>query len=147
MGRTRWVAGAAGVASILILVGGAAFAIARDGDPLPTTTTTSTTTTTAPPTRAELAVAIARALARDLDVPLTSEQAACVADAFLEIVGEGPALALAETAMPLGAVSVDQRAQIVRGIVACVPPEIAAALLSSGPTVVTLAPGLPDDEG
>ena len=68
-----------------------------------------------------------------------------MATAFLDVVGEEPALALADEAIPLGAVSVAQRQEIVRGIVTCVPPDVAAALLSTGSTTVTLAPGLPDD--
>lgn len=144
MGRARPVAIAVALASLVLVVGGAVFAIARDGGSPPTTTTT-TTTPAAPPTREELADAIAAALARDLEVPLTEVQASCVATAFLDVVGEEPALALADEAIPLGAVSVMQRQEIVRGIVTCVPPEVAAALLSTGSTTVTLAPGLPDD--
>jgi hypothetical protein len=138
------VAVVAALVLLVALVGGAAFAVTR-GDSPPPTTTTSTTTTAAPPTRSEIATAIAAALTRDLEVPLTRVQATCVADAFLDVVGEAPTLALADVATPLGAVTIAQRAEIVRGIVACVPADVAAALLSTGATTVTLAPGLPDE--
>jgi hypothetical protein len=145
MGRARPAAIAVAVASLAVLVGGVVFAASREGDPPPTTTVPTTTTVPPAPARGELEAAIAGALMQDLEVPLTDEQATCVAGAFLDVVGEEPALALAEAATPLGAVSVDQRSEIVRGIVTCVPADVAAALLSTGPTTVTLAPGLPDD--
>jgi hypothetical protein len=144
MGRARPAAIAVALATLLLIVGGAAFALTRDGSPPPTTTTT-TSTTLAPPTRDELTEAIAGALAQGLEAPLTAPQATCVATAFLDVVGEEAALALADEPTPLGAVTIAQREEVVQGIVFCVPPEIAAALLSTASSTVTLAPGLPDD--
>lgn len=143
MPRAKAAAWAVAFVSLVGIVGGAAFAIAREDAPAPTTTTTSTV---AAPTRAELATAIAAALTQGLDVPLTEEQAACVAAAFLDVVGEADAVALVDAPTPLGAVSVAQRDAIVQGIVGCVPPEIAGALLGTPTTLTTVPPQLPDED-
>ena len=135
---------AATFTAVLVGVGGGAFLLTNQDDP-PAPSPTTTSTPQGPPTEAELAAALADELAQGLAVPLTTAQAGCVADAFLTVVGPEAVTALVGEPTPLGAVTIAQRAEIVRGIVACVPPDVAAALLGTPTTVITLAPVLPDE--
>ena len=145
MPRVKAAATAAAFAALVGVVGGGAFLITRGDPPTSTTTTSATSTTAGPPTDEELAAAITDALAEGLAVPLTTAQASCVADAFLTVLGGDAAADLVDEPTPLGAVSVAQRAEIVRGIVECVPSDVAAALLGTPTTVTTLSPVLPDE--
>ena len=134
---------AAAFTALAAAVGGTAFLLARDDNsPAPVAATTSTQ---GPPTEAELGAAIAAELAQGLEVPLTTAQADCVAGAFLAVVGPEGATELVGEPRPLGAVTIAQRAEIIRGIVECVPPEVASALLGTPTTSTAVAPQLPDE--
>lgn len=142
MRAVKTAATAATFTALVVGVGVTAFLLTNeDSSPPPTTTIT----TQVPPTEAELAAAIANGLANGLEVPLTAAQAGCIADAFLTVIGGDVASDLVDEPTPLGAVSVAQREEIVRGIVECVPPDVAAALLGTPTTVTTLTPVLPDE--
>lgn len=144
MRAVKAAATAATFTALVVGVGGAAFLLSSEDRSSPPAATT-TSTTQGPPTDAELAAAIANGLADGLEVPLTSFQAGCVAGAFLTTVGDDAVEALASGPAPLDTLTEAQRADIVRGIVACVPPEVAAALLGTPTTVITVAPALPDE--
>jgi len=142
MSTTKAAAMAAAFVALVGLVGGGAFLLTSGDDPPPPTTTS---TTAPPPTDAEIAAAVADGLSKGLAVPLTAAQADCVANAFLDVVGGEAIRELVDEPVPLGAVTVAQRAEIVRGIVACVPPDVAATLLGTKTTDATLAPELPGE--
>jgi len=144
MRAVKTAATAATLTALVVGVGGAAFLLTNEDSSSPPTPTT-TSTTQGPPTDAELAAAIANGLADGLEVPLTAAQAGCIADAFLTVIGGDVASDLVDEPTPLGAVSVAQREEIVRGIVECVPPDVAGALLGTPTTVSTLTPVLPDE--
>ena len=134
---------AAAFTALAAAVGGTAFLLARDDNsPAPAPATTSTQ---GPPTEAELGAAIAAELAQGLEVPLTTAQADCVAEAFLAVVGPEGATELVGEPRPLGAVTIAQRAEIIRGIVECVPPEVASTLLGTPTTSTAVAPQPPDE--
>lgn len=142
--RARAAASVAALGALAAGVGGVAFVAARDdAEPPPPTTTTSSTTTTVP-TEAVTA-AIAASLQRDLPVALTPAEAACIADAVVAIVDTDRLDALAESGAPLSALDDHERDQLLRGVVTCLPPEQAAALLGS-PTSTTPPVALPDED-
>lgn len=143
MPRLKAAATAAAFTALVAAVGGTAFLLSREDDSL--TPAAATTSTQGPPTEAELGAAIAAELAQGLAVPLTTPQAGCVADAFLTVVGPDGATELMGEPRPLGALTLAQRAEIIRGIVECVPPDIAAALLGTPTTSIADAPSLPDE--
>jgi len=131
---------AAGFFALVVFVAAGAFVAARDDRPAPTTTTTTTTSTTAATTVDDLARAIASSLGDGLDAPLTSTEARCVADRLVSLLGLTRSEALAAEA---STVTDDERSALVRTVVDCLPPDKAAALLSSNPstTAVVELPG------
>lgn len=126
-------ASAAAFVALVAVLAGVAFALSRGAPPPATTTTTTATTTTTVPDRA-VAGALATALADGLEVPLTDPQAACLGDALVVTVGRARLEALAATQDPLASLPERDRAQLVRDVVACVGPEVAAALLAPSTT-------------
>lgn len=124
---------------LAVLIGGGAYLAAREDPPAPTTTTT-----TAPPTLEEVAAEVAATLRAELDAPLTDEQARCVADRLLAVVPPPLLRALADRDEPLTGVPPEDRDDVVRAVVTCVPPEVAAELLG-GPTTTTEPLSLPDE--
>ncbi len=140
--RARAAAAAAALSAFVLLVGTAAFLAARE-EPAPPTTTTTTTTTTTIPTAA-IAAAIAGALQGSLEVAITPDEATCVANAILAVLPSVRLERLEQLPAPFAALSEGERAQLVRGVVRCVPPESAAAILGSAST--TAPPlDLPDE--
>lgn len=136
----RAVASAMALAVLVLLVGTAVFLAAReDPTPPPTTTTTSTTLGTE-----DVATAIAASLQADLSVALTQAEARCVAEVVVRLIPAEDLAALAERPLPLTGVAPEVRDELVRGVVACVPPASAAALLGSG-TTTTEPLGLPGE--
>lgn len=126
--------------ALVALAGVAAFVAARDEPPPPPPSTTTTTTSTTTPTADDLALAIASSLSDGLDVALTGPEARCVADGLVAVLGPARLEALAATG---AGVEAAEQAELVRAVVVCVPPEKAAAMLSSNPstTVVVELPG------
>lgn len=142
MPRAKAAATAAALVALMALVGAAAFATARDEPPVATTSTSTSTTTTSPPTSEEVTLAIATALSEGLDVPLEDTEARCVADGMLTQLGRARLEAMAGDAVE--ELTEAERAELVRTVVLCVPPEKAAALLSSVPST-TIVVELPDE--
>jgi hypothetical protein len=132
---------AVALAAIVGIVGVVGFVASRDDAPPVTTTTT----TTADP-RPAYVEAIATALAASTQVPLGPEQAACVAAALFDGLGEARLTELVGTPDPLAGLSPDDRRTALRAVVTCVPPEVAEALLA-GSTTTTVLSGLPDEGG
>lgn len=141
--RVRAAAAAAALVALVLLVGTAAYlGVREDPEPTPTTTTTSTTTTTVP--LRVFAEAIAGQLAGNLEVAITRDEALCVATAMLEVIPPDELERLALLPAPFEAIDQATRDGLVRGVVECVPPESAAALLGS--TSETAPPvDLPDE--
>lgn len=140
--RVRAAATAAALSAFVLLVGTAAFLAVRD-EPQPPTTTTSTTTTTTVPISA-IANAIAASLQGSLEVAITPDEATCVAHAILAVLPTVRLERLEQLPAPFAALSEGERDQLVRGVVRCVPPESAAAILGSAST--TAPPiDLPDE--
>jgi hypothetical protein len=131
--RVRAAAAAAALSAFVLLVGTAAFLAVREEPPPPTTTTT-TTTTTVP--LSEIANAIATSLQGSLEVAITPDEATCVANAILAVLPTVRLERLEQLPAPFAALSEGERDQLVRGVVRCVPPESAAAILSSASTTV-----------
>jgi hypothetical protein len=142
--RTRAAATAAALFALVLLAGSAAFLAARE-DPTPPTTTSTTTTSTTVPV-AEVADAIAASLQADLTVAVTRAEATCVATALLAVLPPEQLERLGSLAEPLAALRADQRRDLVRAVVRCVPPESAAALLGNPSTTVPPV-DLPDEGG
>ncbi len=117
-------------------------AVRDDGQADPPETSTTTTVVT----RSALTDAIARSLADGLDVALTRTQARCVARALLAVVDAGELEALEALIDPSASLASDARARLVRGVVGCVPSDVAAALLG-GSTSTTVPVQLPDEGG
>lgn len=139
MARAKAAAAAAAFVALVAMVGAATYVAARD-EPPPAPTTTTTTTTV--PTTDEVAVAIATALSEGLDVPLESTEARCVAEGLLAQLGQARLEGMADAGVVV--LTEAERAGLVRTIVQCVPPEKAAALLSTTPTT-TIVVELPDE--
>lgn len=134
-------------AALLALMGGigaATFVAMRDDPAAPATTTSSTVTSSSP---AEVARAIAASLEHELEVPLSPEQARCVTDVLLALVHVEELQRLAGAADPLASVGDATRERLVRGLVGCVPPETAAALLGASTTTTPAPVQLPDEGG
>lgn len=131
--RSRAAASAVALIALAGLVGTTAFVAARDDDPPPTTTSTSTTTTTVP--ASAVAEAIAEELLRGAAVALSAPEAACVAAEVVDIVGTERLDGLVGAPAPLTALADEEHDLLVRAVVACVPPHVAAALLGSSTTV------------
>lgn len=132
----------AGVVAVAALVGVGAFALTSDDAPPPPTTTT---TTTAPPTDAELAGAVAAALAQGLDVELDASESACVARGIVEELGRERLLQMADPSQPAVTLTDPQKGELVRTLVVCLPEFKARGLLS--PTTSTTVPASLPDEG
>lgn len=126
------------------VVGSGTYLTARD-DPgaAPSPRRATTTTTLAEDT---VAAAIARALEDGLEVPLTASEARCVADALLAVVRAEQLAELESLTEPLRSLDDAAHDQLVRGVVGCVPPETAGALLGEA-TTTTSAVQLPDEGG
>lgn len=135
---------AAALIALVLLVGTAAYlGVREEPEPPPTTTTTSTTTTTVP--FEVFADAIARQLQGNLEVAITRGESLCVANAMLGVLPPDDLERLAQLPAPFAALDQATKDQLVRGVVQCVPPESAAALL--GTTSETAPPVELPDEG
>lgn len=143
--RARAAAAAAALVALVLLVGTAAYlGVREEPDPPATTTSTSSTTTTTTVPLSAFAEAIAGQLEGNLEVAITRDEARCVATAMLAVVPPDELERLADLPEPFAALDQRTRDQLVRGVVRCVPPESAAALLGS--TTVTSPPvDLPDE--
>lgn len=142
--RTRAAAAVAALFALAGLVGGAVFlAASEDAAPPVTTTTTSTTSTTIDDEAA--ADAVARALMDDLDVALTREEASCITDVMETVVGLSRLEELAQSTSPLSALTPQDRDLLLRGVVDCLPPTKASALLGS-PSTTAPPLQLPDED-
>lgn len=143
---TRAAATAAALVALIGVVGSATFVVVRS-DPPTTTTTASTTaaTTTTTTSVAAVAEAIAAALQSDLDVALTAPEALCIAKELLTVVASTDLDSTSSLTTPLASLDEIQRKQLVRGIVGCVPPATAAALLATPTTTSTPTVDLPDE--
>lgn len=141
--RGRAAAASAALLALAALAGLGAFLVVAVEDepaPGPTTTTTSTTSTTVGV--ADLQEAISRQLMRDPDLALTSPEADCVAAEVA--VGLGLER-LEDLADDPGALTPDEREALLRGVVSCLPPERAEALLGT-PTTEPPPASLPDED-
>jgi hypothetical protein len=126
--RARAAAAAAALLALVLLVGTAAYlGVREEPEPPPTTTTTTTTSTTVP--LAVFAEAIAEQLEDGLEVPITRDEARCVATALLGVLTPEELERLASLPSPFAALDQPTRDRLVRGLVGCVPPETAASLL------------------
>lgn len=141
--RLRAAATVAALAALVLLVGGAVFLAAREEAVAPTTTTTIPTTTTVP--ESVVVEAISEALQRDLTVPLSMTEADCVTAALVAVVDVDRLEALADDAAPLTSLTQPERDQLVHGVVRCVPPDKASAMLGS-PTTTGPPVSLPDED-
>jgi hypothetical protein len=141
--KVRAAATAAALVALVLLVGTAAYlGVREEPDPPTTTTTTSTTTTTVP--LQVFAEAIAGQLEGNLEVAITRDEALCVATAMLGVLPPDDLERLAQLPAPFAALDQATKDRLVRGVVQCVPPESAAALL--GATSETAPPvDLPDE--
>jgi len=140
--RVRAAASAAALTAFVLLVGTAAF-LAVEEDPAPPPTTTTTTTTTTVPLAA-IAAAIAASLQGNLEIAITPDEATCVANELLTVFPAVQLERLESLPAPFAALTDSERARLVRGVVRCVPPASAAALL--GTTATTAPPlDLPDE--
>lgn len=128
--RVRAAAAAAALTALVLLVGIAAFVAVREDPPPPTTTTTTTTTTTVP--LAAIIDAIAVSLQGSLEVPISSVEATCVATALLAVLPPDELERLEALPAPLATLTEPERSELVRGVVQCVPPATAEAILGSG---------------
>lgn len=129
---------------ILVVVGVSVFALLRDDPNPPASEPTRPTTTTLALDAVE--AAIAESLRTQLtDAQLTATEASCVARALLEVFTPEELQAMERLVEPVTALSDGQRDQVVRGIVRCVTPPTAAALLGDASTTTAPAPGLPDE--
>lgn len=142
MRGTRAAASAAALVALAAGLATAAFTITRDSPPTPTTTTTSTTSTTL--ADEEVAAVLADELRRDLTVPLDAAQAGCVAQAVVTTVGRDRLEAIGAAADPLGSLPADDRATLLRQVVECVGPDVAAALLGTPTSTTTVPVAFPD---
>jgi len=142
MRPARLAASVLALVALVGLVGGAVFSANRAERVTPTTTTSTTTTTV--PTSA-VARAIAEALRTSLPAPISLAEALCIADAVVAVVEPRRLEALARRPSPLLALTDAERDELVRGVVGCVPPEQAAAILGS-PTTTMPAVELPDED-
>ncbi len=141
--RMRAAAAAAALVALVLLVGTAAYLGVREEPDPPTTTTTTSTTTTTVPLRV-FAEAIAGQLEGNLEVAITRDEALCVATAMLGVVPPDELARLSRLPAPFLALDQATKDRLVRGVVECVPPESAAALL--GTTSETAPPvDLPDE--
>ncbi len=141
--KVRAAATAAALIALVLLVGTAAYLGVREEPEPPTTTTTTSTTTTTVPLQV-FAEAIAGQLEGNLEVAITREEALCVANAMLGVLPPDDLERLAELPAPFAALDQSTKDRLVRGVVQCVPPESAAALL--GTTSETAPPvDLPDE--
>ena len=147
MQRGGWRAAAAVGALLTLagLVGGAAFLAARE-DPTPPTTTTSTSTTTTTVPTAVVAAAIADALGDGLPVEVSAPQTRCIATALLDVVDLDRLEALTAEPAPLTRLTPNERDELLRGVVRCVPPEVAAAILGSPTSTAPPPMELPDED-
>lgn len=127
--RVRAAAAAAALAALVLLVGIAAFVAVRE-DPPPPTTTTTTTTTTVP--LAAIIDAIAVSLQDSLEIPISSVEATCVATALLAVLPPDELERLEALPAPLATLTEPDRSELVRGVVQCVPPATAEAILGRG---------------
>ena len=134
---------AAALSAFVLLVGTAAFLAARE-DPLPPATTTTTTTTTTTVPLSAVANAIATSLQGSLEVAITPDEATCVANAILAVLPTMRLERLQQLPVPFAALSEGERDQLVRGVVRCVPPESAAAIVGSASTTAPPV-DLPDE--
>ncbi len=139
-------ASAVAFAVLVVGIGGGAFVVTReDPQPPPTTATTSTiATTTTTPDRV-VADALAAALVDGLEVPLAAEQARCLGEALLASLGRERLETLTASSDPIGSLSEDERSLLVRAVVTCVGPVVAATLL--GASTTTIAPVAFPDAG
>lgn len=139
MTRPKAAASAAAFVALLAVVSTTAYMTARDEGPPPTTTTTTTTVRAA--TREEVARAVTRALGQDLDVSLDGREAACVASGVLDVFPQERLEEMATAGADVEDLTDEERDELVRAIVLCVPPEKAEALLSSKPPPPAGTPG------
>lgn len=137
----RRAAFAAALGALGLFVGGAVFLIARE-DPSPPST--STTTTTVQPEQEELVDALADGLGDELGVPVSAEEARCLADGLVEVVPAEVLGQLVEREEPLTGIHPDDREALVRVVVECLPEGSAAAVLGRSTTTTALT-GLPDE--
>ncbi len=129
--KVRAAATAAALIALVLLVGTAAYlGVREEPEPPPTTTTSTTTTTTTVPLQV-FAAAIAGQLEGNLEVPITRDEALCVANAMLGVLPPDDLERLAQLPAPFAALDQGTRDQLVRGVVQCVPPESAAAQLGT----------------
>jgi hypothetical protein len=140
--RLRAAATVSALAALVLLVGGAVFLAAREDAVAPTTTTIPTTTTAA---ESVIVKAISEALQRDLTVPLSMTEADCVAAALVAVVDVDRLEALADHAAPLTSLTRPEHDQLVQGVVRCVPPDKASAMLGSATTTGPPV-SLPDED-
>ena len=131
---------AVALAALAVVVGVVGFVTTRD-DAEPTR---PTTTTTAFDPRDDYVKAIARSLTAVPDLPLGPEQAACVAAALYDGLGEERLAELVGEPDPLGSLPEADRDLLLRGVVMCVPPEVAEAMLA-GSTTTSVVSALPDE--
>ena len=144
-GRARAAAVVAALAALAGLVGTAVFTAARDGAaPVSPTSTTAAPTTTSVSDEA-LAGAIASSLQADLTVTITAAEARCIADALVSVLELRRLERLVGDADPLSSLTAAERDDLVRGVVGCVPPDQAAAILGS-PTTTAPPVELPDED-
>jgi hypothetical protein len=138
----NWLRGtmtAIALVAVFGVVGVVGFVATRDDAP-PVTTTTTTTTDPRP----EFIEGIAAALVADERLPLGPEQAACVATALYDGLGERWLATLIDQPDPLASLPEGARLTALRSVVTCVPPEVAEALLSGSTTTIAVS-GLPDE--
>jgi hypothetical protein len=143
--RARVAGTAVALVALAALVGTIVFVLVRDDTEAPPPSTTTTTTTTTVPVSDLVAEAVADALRRDLTVPIGDVEATCIAAALVEVLAPERLEQLLEQAEPLTGLTEPERSGLVRGVVQCVPPDVAAALLGSA-TTTTVPVFLPDED-
>jgi hypothetical protein len=143
--RVRAAATVAALVALAGLIGAAVFTAARDDATPASTTSTTTAPTTTTVSDEALADAIASSLQADLTVTITAAEARCIADVVVVVVELRRLERLVGDADPLASLTPTERDQLVRGVVDCVSPEQAAAILGS-PTTTAPPVELPDED-
>jgi hypothetical protein len=118
-----------------------------DGPATVTTTTSTTIAAAATPDPVDLlAVALARRLAGDANVDTTAGEVRCLAEEAAALLGERRLIELAdEPSDPEEAFTGEERAALVRALVACLGPDAASAVLGAGTDTEAPVGGFPDD--